>query len=83
MSSSTQALEPGAPIRLRVPKPCFFPERHRWRTTRHGPLVPRGATLHYVGPVPERPGVHLAQTSPLVEDQRMEVYFGLEELVDG
>jgi hypothetical protein len=76
-------LRPGTAIRLRVPKPCFYPEGHPLRTTAHGPLVPRNSTLHYLGPCPGRPGVHLAQTAPLVQDQQMEVFFGVEDLVDG
>jgi hypothetical protein len=52
------------------------------RSTRHGPLIPRGAKLRYVGPDPERPGVHIALTPPQVDDLRMEVFFGLDELAD-
>jgi hypothetical protein len=74
-------LEPGSMIRLRVPKPCFYPEGHPWRTTRHGPLVPREAALTYVGPFLGRPGVYVATTPPQAEGLRMEVLFGLEELV--
>jgi hypothetical protein len=41
------------------------------------------STRHYLGPCRERPGVHLAQTAPLVQDLRMEVFFGVEDPVDG
>jgi hypothetical protein len=77
-----ERIAPGTAIRLRVPKPCFYPEGHPWRTTRHGPPVPRGAALRYVGPDTERPGVHVALTPPQVDDLRMEVFFGLDELAD-
>jgi hypothetical protein len=83
MSRRDPELQRGSAIRLLVPKPCFYPDGHPWRTTRHGPLVPRGATLHYVGPDPERPGVHLAQTPPQADGSWMEVFFGLDELAPG
>lgn len=43
---------------------------------------PRGAALRYVGTDPERPGVHVALAPPQVDDLRMEVFFGLDELAD-
>jgi hypothetical protein len=35
------------------------------------PGISRNSTRHYPGPCRERPGVHLAQTAPLVQDLRM------------
>jgi hypothetical protein len=57
-------IEPGSVIRLKVSKVGFYPSDHPLHTTRHGPLIHRGAPLSYVGPDPDRDGVHLAHTPP-------------------
>jgi hypothetical protein len=76
-------IEPGATIRMRIPKVCFYPPGHEKRQTHHGPLVPRGARLSYVGPYPGRPGIHIAETSyDEAMGIRWEVPFQLDELVE-
>jgi hypothetical protein len=53
-------IESGHMIRLQVSKVGFYPSDHPLHTTRHGPLIHRGAALSYVGPAPDRDGVHIA-----------------------
>jgi hypothetical protein len=74
-------IEPGTAIRLKVPKVGFYPADHPLHTTRHGPLIHRGATLSYVGPDPDRDGVHIAHTSPQTVVSHWVVYLGEAELI--
>jgi hypothetical protein len=76
-------IEPGSRIRLVVPKVGFYPSDHPLHTTGHGPLIPRGATLFYVGPFPDRAGVHIAHSPPQGTVSHWVVYFGEEELITG
>jgi hypothetical protein len=82
MSGRMTRLEAGDPVRLRRSLPSFYPEDHPLRTTDHGPLVPRGATLRYVGPHPARPHVHVARTLTSTRGTHLEVMFGLDDVAD-
>ena len=76
-------IEPGATIRLRIPRICFYPQGHERRATDHGPLIPRATRLFYVCPYPGRPGIHLAETHfDVVMGVRWEVPFQLDELAE-
>jgi hypothetical protein len=74
-------IEPGSVIRLKVPKVGFYPSDLPLHTTRHGPLIHRGARLSYVGLDPGRDGVHIAHTSPQGVVSHWVVFFGEEDLI--
>jgi hypothetical protein len=73
-------LKEGSVIRLQRSAVAFSPVVHPLRTTRHGPLIPRGAQLAYVGPSPCRPGMHLAEPPDQAIGVRWEVPSRQDEL---